>query len=281
MAKRKRYKKVEQSLVDIIIPVHNRFDILEDCLAAIPDAFDDISYKIILVDNGSETLDAKNFYDQFVDDTNIIVTRNATNEGFPKACNKGFNKGSSPLVFFLNSDVIMENGSGVKLVKDLDDPTIGIAGMKLLFPSPEETMGAGLDMNIRPPQKVQHVGLVTNIRGEIIHAMIGWSSDNPRVENVRDVMAVTGAALMTRRELYRTVGGFDEIYGVGTFEDVDYCLKIRRIPKNVIVDTKAVGTHYVGATAEKYKQAFPLNKNYQIFISRWRENLMHTDWQVL
>ena len=47
---RKRRKKIK-TLVDIIIPVYNRFDILEKCLKSIPDAFGDITYKIYIYDN--------------------------------------------------------------------------------------------------------------------------------------------------------------------------------------------------------------------------------------
>ena len=43
-------------LVSIVIPNYGRFDLLEKCLAAIPDAFGDLSYEVILVENGSPSL---------------------------------------------------------------------------------------------------------------------------------------------------------------------------------------------------------------------------------
>ena len=44
----------------------------------------------------------------------------------------------------------------------------------------------------------------------------------------RNYSAVTGACLLTRREVFEEVGGFDEERLPVTFNDVDLCLKMRR-----------------------------------------------------
>jgi len=54
-----------------------------------------------------------------------------------------------------------------------------------------------------------------------------------------------------------------------TFEDVDLCLKARQLGFRIYIDADAQAYHYVGATAEKRKEAFPLQENKMIFHSRW------------
>ena len=274
---RKRKKKTKKSLVDIIIPVYGRFDLLTQCLESIPEAAGTIPYSITIIDNNSPDIPDK-FYSQFPD---VEVSINGKNEGFIRACNRGERMGSAPLVFFLNSDVILEPGSIDQLVRSMDDPKVGIVGMKLLFPNPTQLHESKLNPDIRPANKVQHVGLTTNIRGEVVHVFIGWSSDSKKVNSIRDVMAVTGAALMVRRPLFRRVGGFDKDFGQGTYEDVSLCMEIRKIGYNVIVNPEAVGTHFVGASSEAYQAQFPLNQNYRIFVDKWRNDLKQWDYNIL
>jgi GT2 family glycosyltransferase len=272
--KRSRNKKIIQTLVSIIIPVYRRFDLLAKCLESIPEAFGSLPYEVILVDNASPAEEAKPFYDEH---SQYTLVRNKENVGFVKACNRGAHLANSPLLFFLNSDVVLQKESGEFLVRAMDDPKVGICGMKLLFPT-EDSTKLGL---MGPPGTVQHVGLSTNIQGNMVHHFIGWNSDNPRVNRVRDVYAVTGAALMIRKQLFRQVGGFYLGYGQGTWEDCDLSLAVRDLGYNVIVETKAIGTHYTGATAREYGIGYPLQQNQRIFMQRWSQKLMYTEWNVL
>ena len=260
------------TLVDVIIPAYGRFDLFKLCLDALPAAMGDLTYHVIIFDNGSPKPEADVFYSQI--NPKYVVIRNRDNMGFPHACNQAVRWGKSPLLFLLNTDVILEPNSVNLLVRDMDDPAIGVAGMLLTFPDDL----AGLNPQIRPSGKVQHVGLASNVTGQIIHPLIGWTVDNPKVQKVRDVLAVTGAAMMTRRILWNKCNGFDEIYGVGTYEECDFQMKVRQLGHSIIVDTKARGVHYTGATAEQYRIAYPLNQNRMTFLSRWMNSMPYTEY---
>lgn len=267
-------------LVSIVIPNYHRFDLLEKCLKAIPAAFGEIPYEIILVENGSPPEEKVPFFRNNNLPEKFRLIELTKNIGYPGACNRGAKEAKAPLLFILTNDVIMEPGSGEALVMAMDDAQVGIVGMKLLFPSQSDLTQAGLKTTAiqRPPERVQHVGLFTNIHAQVFHMYVGWSADNPRVNAVRDVYAVTGAALMTRRNLFIDLWGFDSAYGAGTYEDVDYAMKVREKGLKIIVEVKAVGHHYTGATAEKYNAAFPLNQNRQIFEQKWYNKLVWTEW---
>lgn len=281
MAKRNRNNRSRSTptvahhntLLDIIILVMGRFDLVKQCLDAIPLAAGNVTHRIIILDNASPKEEADVFYKQY---PNVKVIRSKANLGFPRGCNEAVKFGSSPLLFFLNDDVILKPESIKLMVKELDDPQIGVVGMKLIFPEftdlPQNEM-------TRPAGKVQHIGLSSNIHGDFIHQYIGWSPDHPKVNAMRDVYAVTGAALMTRRELFRRAKGFYEDYGLGTWEDVDYCLTIRAMGYNVIVVPQAEGIHHTGATATTYNLRYPLSENKFVFLRRWSDKLDWSEWQ--
>ena len=284
MAKRKRHITVKKQRTDsiasspsvnIVIPVYQRFDLLSECLRAIPDAVGEYDYSVVIVDNGSPPEVANDFY-AGIRDPKIKIIHNKENRGFPRACNQGFNHGFAPYVMFLNDDVILKPNSISYMMKEMDaDPKIGISGAKLLFP---DTTDLPQTETERPAGKIQHVGLATNIRAEIFHIFIGWSPDNNKVLAVRDVYAVTGAAMLVRRSLFSKAGKFNEIYGQGTYEDVDMCLTIRQMGYNIIVVQEAMGIHHTGATALTYNIGFPLNENRMIFMQRWQKNLDWSEW---
>jgi O-antigen biosynthesis protein len=290
MSKRQqKQQKIEtnQATVDIVIPVRGRLDLLEQCVARIPDAFSPhLLVNLIIVDNATFEVEKDSKYLDVLESFNVIgfksvsIIRNKSNLGFPKACNLGARRKTSPLIFFLNSDCFLEPGSGKFLIDEMNnDPKVGVAGMKLIFP--DYPTGLRQDDTMRPLGRVQHIGLSTRISGTVHHIFIGWRPDHPKVNKVREVFAVTGAALMTRRSLFNKVGGFFEGYGNGTYEDVDLCVSIRKLGYNTVVVPEAVGIHYTGATVETYKAEFPLNQNGSIFLSRHMNDMIWWDYWLL
>jgi len=106
---------------------------------------------------------------------------------------------------------------------------------------PEDLGDLESNPNVRPKGKVQHVGISMNIRAEAHHIFLGWDADHPKVNAMRDVDLVTGAAMMIRRSVWNKVGGFLEAYGIGQYEDIDFCLSARSLGYGIIVETKQLG----------------------------------------
>lgn len=259
MTRKRNSRPVHQdALVDVVVTTAGRFDMLTKCLSRL-DVETLIPINIIVFDNGSPA-------EERIVNESLFTGRNTkrlpNNIGFPAACNEAARMGKAPLILFLSDDVILDDDAISSLVGSMDDPTIGIVGTKLLFP--EDSHAAG-----RPAGKVQHIGLAVDISGNIIHPLIGWNKDNPKTCVTRDVFAVTGGSLMIRRSLFSKAGGFDTVFGKGTYEDVNLCLTVRQMGSRIILDANAIGHHYVGATAEKRQEPFPLGINAMIFKSKW------------
>jgi len=265
----KSQQQLSNWLLDIVICVYGKFDLLTRCLDSIPDAAGDVKYRIILVDNNSP--DGDEFYPDLK--TRVTLIKNKANTGFVSASNQGAKRGNSPLILMLNSDVILDAGAIEKMVADLDDPEVGAVGAKLRFPELAE--------HLHDPKmagKIQHVGLASNIQGDFYHLFLGWDLDHPKVMAVRGVLAVTGAVLMTRRSLWKQIGGFDPVYGIGTYEDVEYCLHLQSMKKIVLVEGEATGIHFTNATAKEYAIGYPMNQNNALLKSRWGGRYPWTSW---
>jgi len=236
---------------------------LRKCLAALEAQEDAPPFLVYIIDNNTdnkERLHNKDIFDMPI----ITDTKRLTNEvGFPKANNEGARMGNSPLILFLNDDVVLKPDAIRNMIQTMDDDKVGIVGAKLTFPVDSTS-------KIRPAGRVQHVGLGMNISGDVIHPLVGWSADNPKCCVTREVIGVTGACLMVRRSLFRQVGGFNEMYGAGTYEDIELCLAVQQLGKRVIINADAQGTHYTGATAEKKQRAYPLQQNALVFRARWQ-----------
>jgi GT2 family glycosyltransferase len=184
--------------------------------------------------------------------------------------------GSSPLVLFVSDDIFLHEGTIDVLLKRMDDPSIGLCGLKLLFPTDDT------DPN-RPAGKVQHVGHAINLRGEVVHPLIGWSANNPKCCVSRDVIAVTGACFIVRRKVFQAAGGFNDIYGRGYFEDIDLAFTIKSMGHRVFIDADAIATHGVAMTyiARKDDPKPDLNKNFGIFLQRWQGKQIWDEWKYL
>lgn len=263
-----------QPMIDVVIGTAGRFDMLAKCLNSVYREAHDNALNVILIDNGSpmqeKVLNQHLFaYSPEKDSQGNIswnTKRLPENLGFIQAANEGARMGKAPLIMFLSDDVELQPGVIDRVLRDFDDLQTGIVGIKLIFP-PDSTSG------IRPAGRVQHIGVALNIHADPIHPLIGWPSDHPKARITRDdVFAVTGACLTIRRPLFTKVGGWNTMYGKGTYEDIDLCNRIHQLGLKVKLDAEAIAYHYAGATAEKRNESFALGEN----NARWKTAWMNS-----
>lgn len=258
-------------ILDIAILTAGRSDLFEKCVQAILPQMKD-TYEIHVCNNGHPSKEYEDIY-KLLPSGSKIKRLNQDN-GFSYGANTAIKSGNASLVLFITDDVFLHEGAIESLLKRMEDKTIGQCGYKLLFPEDSS------DPN-RPAGKVQHVGMAANIRGDMTHPLIGWSPDNPKCCISREVVAVTGASFMVRRDVFNRVGGFDTAYGIGYYEDTDLSMKVRASGYRVFVDTDAQATHGVGQTFKNVDGAkIPFQQNQMIFRSRWLSSLSWSDFEL-
>ncbi|GAB6087928.1 glycosyltransferase family 2 protein [Alkaliphilus crotonatoxidans] len=190
-------------MVSIIIPVYNQLHLTRNCINLIQQHTEG-EYEIIVVNNGS-TDRTKKVLDRI---RNIRVIHNQYNEGFAKACNKGITRARGDLLLLLNNDTLV----GPKWLSNmkkciLSDPIIGMVG-------PRSNFVGGLQL-IRGPRLEHQLEFTRR-----------FNQHNP--EKWFDLDFLSGFCLLIKREVINQIGLLDERFGIGSYEDNDYCTRARR-----------------------------------------------------
>ena len=84
---------------------------------------------------------------------------------------------------------------------------------------------------------------------------------------------------MVKRSIYEAVGGFEEKLAVA-FNDVDYCLKVRKHGWLVVYDPYAEMHHYESKSRgyeDSPEKVERFNGEVEILLSRWRDQIEQGD----
>lgn len=254
------------SSVTVVVPVHGQFGRLSENIKSIPQGV-----PIHIVDDFTPDPAERKQIKEWAYDNRYAYFKNDSNKGFPATVNRGAMRIKTPLMMVLNTDVFLQDGAFDALTKEFEDKDVGVAAPFLVFSG---------DSPNGPGGRIQHAGIVFTILAQPVHLFIGWNFQNPRVKVRRDTLqAVSGACIMTRTALFKNVGGFNEQYGRGTYEDVEYCFLARMNKFKVVCTPAALGSHYVGASLDD--RGYPLNQNQRIFMARLGNAVSNDDYRYL
>jgi glycosyltransferase involved in cell wall biosynthesis/predicted Zn-ribbon and HTH transcriptional regulator len=205
-------------------------------------------------------------------DLRVRYIRRDENYTFAESCNYGVRLAKYTTLLFLNNDIVYTSDVLPEAVSALEDPTVGVVGVRLDDAEAEEP---GRDLG------VQHLGV------EFV-----WSEErnyhqprqvryftvkefNRRKANLPSrwaVPAVSGAFLLCRKSDFEAVGGFCEEYGYG-LEDVDMCLQMLfSLKKKCLCLTRTSLQHVEGATRKReasHSRSVRQAKNHSVFKARW------------
>jgi len=207
--------------LSIIIVNWNTREITRNCLQSIREKVSGLGYEVILVDNASEDGSPEMVRSEFPE---VRLIANESNIGFGRANNQAMRVARGEFFLLLNSDTIIIDDSVQRLVAYVkSDPTIGIAGCKLLFEDRTLQTSSSRFPSIRLAileDLMLYKLLPRRLQGELLLGGY-WPHDH-----ARDVDCVWGAAMLVRREVFERTGGFDEqifMYG----EDIEWCMRVR------------------------------------------------------
>ena len=239
----------------IIIPTWNKVELTRQCLTALAAATTDVSFEVIIVDNGS-TDGTREFLSELKGDLQIIL--NDQNLGFAKACNQGARAARGRYILFLNNDTVPLGGWLKPLVEELSsDPQVAVVGSKLLYE----------DLT------VQHAGVVFDRLRRPYHVYQRTNGQHPAVNVRREMNAVTAACMLVRREVFEAVGGFDEGF-INGFEDIDLCLKVREANLRIVYQPRSVVLHLESKTPGRKQHDM---ENAKRLADRWKHWWWLTD----
>ncbi len=224
-------KVLEGGKTSIIIPSKDHPEILETCLESLVKTIKDQDYEIIVVDNGSsEENRAK--YDKMKVKYGFNYIFHPMNFHFSKMCNMGAEHARGEFLLFLNDDIeAIQSGWLTQMKHYAAYAHVGAVGAKLYYPD---------------SKMIQHAG-ITNLRLGPVHKLQFLEDVRPyydgRNQIDHNVLAVTGACLMVRRDVWDQCGGFSEDLAVA-FNDVELCFRIyKKGYYNVVCNSIALYHH--------------------------------------
>jgi O-antigen biosynthesis protein len=262
-----RFKRkiITDKKVSIIIPFKDQVHYLKECVESVIEKTHYKNLEILLVSNNSVEKETFHYLNLAIEiDPRIKVLEYNFPFNYSALNNWAVKQSNGEYILLLNNDIKVITDQWLEaMLEHIQQDNVGIVGAKLLY-----------DDNT-----VQHAGVIVGLGGVAGHSHKFLPDNNlgyyNRASVIQNLSAVTGACLLTKKDLWNKVGGLDEINFKIAFNDIDYCLKIRSLGFEVIYTPYAKLYHYesksrgVEDTTEKQKRFI---SECQMMIKRWKTN---------
>lgn len=220
--------------LSILISTRDRLDLLRPCMQSVLDSIRRYpgASEIIIADNDSQDPEALDYLSHLSTESEVSVIPFRGPFNWSAINNAAAQSATGQVLIFLNNDtVVLAQDWCLELSAHAMRPDVGAAGARLFY-------GDGT---------IQHAGVLLGIEGVAGHECVGDAPSDGgyfgRSHLLRSAAAVTGACLATRKDIFEKVGGFDELDLKVAFNDVDYCMKLRKAGYRVVYNPFAALYH--------------------------------------
>ncbi len=215
------YHLVRQSLVSVIIANRNSAKLLRDSVAAVQRS-GYANWELLIVENGSTEPETFALYEELQADSRVRILHWEKPFNYASVNNFAASQANGEMLLFLNNDVRMVKSDWLEVLMRFGmQPGVGAVGAKLFYED----------------GSIQHAGIALGLGGVAGHLHLHYPGSAKgqmcRLLYTQNVSAVTGACLLTQREVFQLVGGFDEGF-VLAYNDVDYCMKLSATGLSII-----------------------------------------------
>ena len=239
-------------LISFVVPLFNHVEhsrkMLATLLYSLPS---DLSFEIIFADDKST--DETREWLLSLDDPRIRYTLNEQNLGYAKTNNVAAKLAKGRYLGLLNNDLVFESGWLEPMLAVIDNPLLnaGIVG----------------NLQYRVVDKaLDHAGVVLMPCGKFDHMKEAPVSDSQPIS----VYVATGACMVMLRSDFEEIGGFDETFLNGC-EDIDLCLNIQRLGKEIYVAPNSRILHHVSLSRSRTSLQNEMNSQY--LYAKWRKEI--------
>ena len=242
-----------QPEISMIIPTYNKVEYVKKAVESLEKNVNK-DYEIIIVDDAS----TENVFEPFKDNTNVTALRNEINSGFSKSVNLGIKAATGKYILLVNNDTICTKGSIERMIEITEtDDKIGLVGV--------------VSNNASGPQWDKKANY------ETLDQMHTYAK-KIRTENKGNHFVFPRIAFLftlIKREVIDKIGGLDERFSPGYYEDDDFCLRAQLAGfKGVIAED--VFIHHYGSMTFIEKGANAQNSlsetNRNKFTDKWDGN---------
>lgn len=227
----------DSTLVSIVIPCRDKVELTKNCIDSIRKKTTWPRYEILVIDNGSRESETLAYLDWLGDQKGCRVLSFDAPYNFSAINNLGSREAAGEVLVFLNNDTEVKTGDWLEAMLEV--------GMR-------ENVGAVGPLLLYPDDTIQHAGVILGLGGIANHAFYmkdyeDWTYLN-QASIIRNYIAVTGACMMVRKEVFDKMDGFDEVNFPIDYNDIDFCLRLWEQGYSVVYTPFAVLYHDEGAT---------------------------------
>lgn len=221
--------------VAVLVPTRNRVELLSACLDSLRST-SYRNYEVVVVDNESDDPATLHYLERCPETVLRIDTQGRFD--FAQLLNRAVAAVDAEYILFLNNDTEVVHGRWLaQMVGYLGRAGVGAVGARLLFPD----------------RTIQHAGVIHGLaHGLAGHAFAGLPEDDSGYLSYaalpRNCSAVTGACLLTRREVFLELGGFDEARFPVSYNDVDFCYRLVDAGHRIVYCPDAELIHHEGVS---------------------------------
>lgn len=217
-----------QDGITAIVVTYNSSKTIAACISALLEHGPE-NLEVIVVDNASSD-GTRSIVRGF--DERVCLLENPLNLGYGHANNVGVGASGRSILLFVNPDAVVTRLDGHALEVLLRDEGLGAVGLSL-------TAGNGREYFFRKPFPPFWLGAFSLSLG-----LLRLSDDNDmRLQTALSAPGwVSGALFAMRRDIFLSVGGFDERFFL-YLEDVDICRRLYRAGLSVATDGCASARH--------------------------------------
>lgn len=238
----------------IIIASYNNLDLMRACLHSIFRETEYPVYEVIVVDNASHDGTAEWLVEQAAHEPRLRVICNKDNRGYAAANNQGLAIATGEFICLLNNDTVVTPGWLSTLIRKLQaEPRLGIVG---------------------PVSNMVGNCAIVRVDYTSLDGMRPWATQYCRQHDGESVpMTMLGFfCVVMSREVYNKVGYLDERFGIGCFEDDDYCRRVLDAGYEMCFVRDAFVHHHHGASFKLlgkavYQDVF--DKNRAKYEEKW------------
>lgn len=251
-------------LLSIIVINYKTLRLTSDCLEFLYDSLGKKigkNIEIIVVDNGSGDEETKKLQ-KLRDRLGFKLLTSERNLGFAAGCNIGAEISEGEVLLFLNSDT--KGHAGILEMTEFlkNDPKMGVVGGKIVKSDGKTEKSAGKFYNLW--------NLFLMLAGG---ERLGIDRSAPK--EYQRVDWVSGGFMMVKKDAFDKVSGFDEDYFM-YLEDMDLCMRLRKIGYSTYYCPKASVIHMQHASASRQFAIVNIYKSLIIFYKKNKSRLGYT-----
>ena len=240
--------------ISVIVLTYNNLEFTRACLHSLEvnTAYPD--WELVLVDNASTDGSREFLADYASGHARAKLIQNDENLGFAAGNNRGLEASEGEYLVILNNDTYVTPGWLTDLVRHLRrDAGLGLVG--------------AVTNNIGNEAKIDiHYADMADME----KAALAYTSSHPRETLAVNVVAFFCAAMP--RAVFEEVGGLDERFGLGFFEDDDYCKRLQEAGYRIAIAEDVFVHHHLSASFDaldrKRREAL-FERNKALYEEKW------------